>query len=162
MWLEEVSQKRKMTSVYGSYDRMMMTIMMVIMATTTTTTTTAIMMMMMMMITTIRVAKVKVYLYLKLDFPCLHDIVFLTSFDKKLFNTKSPRRLQRKKGTLRYTVPAYGYGWVNMYATQLYKRWPDEVPDMTIAAPLYPVAYQFLWGKRPSTSTSETVYLKGL
>ena len=101
MWLEEVSQKRKMTSVYGSYDRMMMTIMMVIMATTTTTTTTAIMMMMMMMITTIRVAKVKVYLYLKLDFPCLHDIVFLTSFDKKLFNTKSPRRLQRKKGTLR-------------------------------------------------------------
>ena len=93
MWLEEVSQKRKMTSVYGSYDRMMMTIMMAIMATTMTTTTTAIMMMMMMMITTIRVAKVKVYLYLKLDFPCLHDIVFLTSFDKKLFNTKSPRRL---------------------------------------------------------------------
>ena len=101
MWLEEVSQTRKMTSVYGSYDRMMMTIMMVIMATTTTTTTTTaimmMMMMMMMMITTIRVAKVKVYLYLKLDFPCLHDIVFLTSFDKKLFNTKSPRRLQRKR-----------------------------------------------------------------
>ena len=113
-----------MTSVYGSYDRMMMTIiMMVIMATTTTTTTTtAIMMMMMMIMMTIRVAKVKVYLYLTLDFPCWHDIVFLTSFDKKLFNTKSPRRLQRKKGTLRYTVPAYGYGWVNMYATQLYKR----------------------------------------
>ena len=116
-----------MTSVYGSYDRMMMTIiMMVIMATTTTTTTTttAIMMMMMMMMImmTIRVAKVKVYLYLTLDFPRLHDIVFLTSFNKKLFNTKSPRRLQRKKGTLRYTVPAYGYGWVNMYATQLYKR----------------------------------------
>ena len=88
-----------MTSVYGSYDRMMMTIMMVIMATTTTTTTTAMMMMMMMMIT-IHVAKVKVYLYLTLHFPCLHDIVFLTSFDKKLFNTKSPR-LQRKKGTLR-------------------------------------------------------------
>ena len=83
-----------MTSVYGSYDGMMMTIMMVIMATTTTTTTTTaimmMMMMMMMMITTIRVAKVKVYLYLTLDFPCLHDIVFLTSFDKKLFNTKSP------------------------------------------------------------------------
>ena len=102
MWLEEVSQKRKMTSVYGSYDRMMMTIMMVIMATTTTTTTTAMMMMMMMMMMiTIHVAKVKVYLYLTLHFPCLHDIVFLTSFDKKLFNTKSPRRLQRKKGTLR-------------------------------------------------------------
>ena len=102
MWLEEVSQKRKMTSVYGSYDRMMMTIMMVIMATTmTTTTTTAMMMMMMMMMITIHVAKVKVYLYLTLHFPCLHDIVFLTSFDKKLFNTKSPRRLQRKKGTLR-------------------------------------------------------------
>ena len=100
MWLEEVSQTRKMTSVYGSYDRMMMTIMMVIMATTTTTTTTAMMMMMMMMIT-IHVAKVKVYLYLTLHFPCLHDIVFLTSFDKKLFNKKSPRRLQRKKGTLR-------------------------------------------------------------
>ena len=122
MWLEEVSQKRKMTSVYGSYDRMMMTIMMVIMATTmTTTTTTAIMMMMMMMmtmmmITTIRVAKV--YLYLTLDFPCLHDIVFLTSFDKKLFNTKSSRLLQRKKGTLRYAVPTHGYGWVNMFATQ--------------------------------------------
>jgi len=31
---------------------------------------------------------------------------------------------------------------------------------MTIAAPLYPVAYQFLRGKRPSTSTSETLYLK--
>ena len=120
MWLEEVSQKRKMTSVYGSYDRMMMTIMMVIMATImTTTTTTAIMM---MMITTIHVAKVKVYLYLTLDFPCLHEIVFLTSFDKKLFNTKSSRRLQRKKGTLRYTVPTLGYRWVNMYATQLYKR----------------------------------------
>ena len=89
-----------MTSVYGSYDRMMMTIMMVIMATTTTTTTTAMMMMMIMMIT-IHVAKVKVYLYLTLHFPCLHDIVFLTSFDKKLFKTKSPRRLQRKKGTLR-------------------------------------------------------------
>ena len=121
--MEEVSQTRKMTSVYGSYDRMMMPIMMVIMATTTTTTTTtttAIMMMMMM--TTIHVAKVKVYLYLTLDFPCLHDIVFLTSFDKKLFNTKSPRRLPRKKGTLRYTVPTHGYGWVNMYATQLYKR----------------------------------------
>ena len=88
------------------------------MATTTTTTTTAtttvIMMMMMMMMTTIRVAKVKVYLYLTLDSPCLHHIVFRTSFDKKLFNTKSPRRLQRKKGTLRYTVLAYGYGWVNM------------------------------------------------
>ena len=103
-----------MTSVYGSYDRMMMTIMMVIMATTTTTTTTAMMMMMMMMMImmmmmmmmlmmmiTIHVAKVKVYLYLTLHFSCLHDIVFLTSFDKKLFNTKSPRRLQRKKGTLR-------------------------------------------------------------
>ena len=119
-------------------------------------------MMMMMMMTTIHVAKVKVYLYLTLDFHCLYDIVFLTSFDKKLFNTKPPRRLQRKKGTLRYTVPAYGYGWVNMYATQLYKRWPDEVPDMTIASPLYPVAYRFLRGERPSTSTSETVYLKGL
>ena len=121
-----------MTSVYGSYDRMMMTIMMVIMATTTTTTTTAMMMMMMMMImmmmmmmmmmTTIHVAKVKVYLYLTLDFPCLHEIVFLTSFDKKLFSTKSSRRLQRKKGTLRYIVPTHGYRWVNMYATQLYKR----------------------------------------
>ena len=120
-----------MTSVYGSYDRMMMTIMMVIMATTTTTTTTAMMMMMMMMImmmmmmmmmTTIHVAKAKLYLYLTLDFPCLHDIVFLTSFDKKLFNTKSPHRLQMKKGTLRYTVPTHGYGWVNMYATELYKR----------------------------------------
>ena len=136
MWLEEVSQKRKMTSVYGSYDRMMMTIMMVIMATTmTTTTTTAIMMMMMMMmimmmmmmmmmmmITTIHVAKVKLYLYLTLDFPCLHDIIFLTSFRKKLFNTKSPHRLQMKKGTLRYTVPTHEYGWVNMHATELYKR----------------------------------------
>ena len=111
-----------MTSVYGSYDRMMMTIKIVIMATTTTTTTTTAIMMMMMMMTTIHVAKVKVYLYLTLDFHCLYDIVFLTSFDKKLFNTKSPRRLQRKKGTLRYAVLAYGYGWVNMYVTQLYKR----------------------------------------
>ena len=58
MWLEEVSQTRKMTSVYDSYDRMMMTIMMVIMVTTTTTTT-AIMMMMMMMMMTIHVAKVR-------------------------------------------------------------------------------------------------------
>ena len=47
-----------------------------------------------------------------------------------------------------------------MYATQLYKRGQDDFPDMTIAAPLYPLAYQFLWGKRLSTSISETLYLK--
>ena len=80
MWLEEVSQTRKMTSVYGSYDRMMMTIiMMVIMATTTTTTTTtttAIMMMMMMIMMTIRVAKVKVYLCLTLDSPAGMTLYF--------------------------------------------------------------------------------------
>ena len=37
---KNVSQKRKLTSMYGSYVRMMMTIMMIIMATTTTITTT--------------------------------------------------------------------------------------------------------------------------
>ena len=47
-----------------------------------------------------------------------------------------------------------------MYATQLYKRGQDDFLDMTIAAPLYPLAYQFLRGKRLSTSISETLYLK--
>lgn len=49
-----------------------------------------------------------------------------------------------------------------MYATQLYKSGQDDFPDMTIAAPLYsyPLAYQFLRGKRLSTSISETLYLK--
>ena len=96
-----------MTSVYGSYDRMMMTIIMtVIMATTTTTTTTAIMMMMMMMMMimmmmmTIHVAKVKVYLYLTLDFPCLHDIVFLTSFDKNAFQNEIPPVVYKGKREL--------------------------------------------------------------
>ena len=94
-----------MTSVYGSYDRMMMTIKIVIMATTTTTTTTAIMMMMMMMIMmmmmTIHVAKVKVYLYLTLDFPCLHDIVFLTSFDKNAFQNEIPPSFTKEKGNFK-------------------------------------------------------------
>ena len=96
-----------MTSVYGSYDRMMMTIIMtVIMATTTTTTTTAIMMMMMMMMImmmmmTIHVAKVTVYLYLTLDFPCLHDIVFLTSFDKNAFQNEIPPSFTKEKGNFK-------------------------------------------------------------
>lgn len=72
-----------------------MTIMMITMTTTTTKTTNAIIVTIKM---TILVGKVKVYLYLILDFPCLYDIVFLTSFDKKLFNTKSPRRLPMKRG----------------------------------------------------------------
>ena len=111
---------------------------------------------------TIHVAKVKVYLYLTLDFPCLHDIVFLTSFDKNAFQNEIPPSFTKEKGNFKVHRSCLRVGWVNMYATQLYKRWPDEVPDMTIAAPLYPVAYQFLRGKRPSTNTSETVYLKGL
>lgn len=74
-----------------------MTIMMITMTTTTTKTTTtkAIIVTMKM---TILVGKVKVYVYVILDFPCLYDIVFLTSFDKKLFNTKSPHRLPMKRG----------------------------------------------------------------
>ena len=112
--------------------------------------------------TTIHVAKVKVYLYLTLDFPCLHDIVFLTSFDKNAFQNEIPPSFTKEKGNFKVHRSCLRVGWVNMYATQLYKRWPDEVPDMTIAALLYLVAYQFLRGKRPSTSTSETVYLKGL
>ena len=47
-----------------------------------------------------------------------------------------------------------------MYATQLYKRGQDDFPDMTIAAPVYPLVYQFLRGKRLSTGISETLYLK--
>ena len=47
-----------------------------------------------------------------------------------------------------------------MYATQLYKMAQYDFPDVTIAAPLYPLAYQFLRGKRLSTSISETLYLK--